>query len=251
MNNATTYAGLSDRGRVREDNEDAWTAVPEHGLFVVSDGMAGQLGGKVASRIVVRALPPLLRKRMAGVEDLTSPEAKERLLSALSELSDHVRAETKDQLGLGGMGATVVLAMVRDLQALIGHMGDSRAYVLRGGRLAQLTRDHSIVQLLLDEGEITPGEAADHPARGQLTRYVGMEGESLPEAQVVELRPGDRLLLCTDGLTGMLSDEEIQRICEDNPEPEAACKALLAAGNEAGGEDNMTALLVSVPSDSD
>ncbi len=241
-----SYGAQSDPGCVRDENQDSWAADPDRGMFIVSDGMAGQLGGKVASRVVVETFPSLLHKRMEGTGALDSPEAKDRLLSALAELSSHLREETRDQPGLDGMGATVVLAVLGHSRVLIGHMGDSRAYLLRERRMEQLTTDHSLVQLLIEEGEITPGQAADHPARGQLTRYVGMEGEPLPEARVVALQPADRLLLCTDGLTGMLSDQQIEHICRTNPEPKAACRALIDAANDAGGEDNVTALVIAV-----
>lgn len=246
MSRAIRFAGLTDPGVVRSENQDAWTADPEQGLFIVSDGMAGVLEGGLAAQIVVKTLPPILKQRMKGIEDLAAAEAEERLLGALSELSDHVRQETQGQLGLEGTGATVILLILRGLQALIGQMGDSRVYLLRDGQFKRLTKDHSIVQLLIDSGDITPEGALTHPARGQLTRYVGMDGEPLPETRLLELRQGDRLLLCSDGLTGMLSDEELATICSAEAEPEDTCKRLIDAGNEAGGEDNMTALIVDV-----
>jgi len=198
----------------------------------------------LASKIVVETLPRLLQKRMARVRNLGSPKAAKRLHDALTELSTQVYRETHGEPGLEGMGATVVLALVRDAKALVGHMGDSRAYLLRGSQLERLTKDHSIVQLLLDVGEISPEEAATHPARGQVTRSVGMEGEPLPEVRHVELRPADRLLLCTDGLTGLLSDDEILQILQSESEPEAACRHLIDAANQAGGKDNVTAVVL-------
>jgi len=240
------HAGLTDRGLVREENEDNWSAVLDQGLFIVSDGMGGHFGGAVASKIVVEALPELLRKRMAGIEDLAGSKAAKRVEGVLAELSVQVREQTRGEPGLEGMGATVVLAMVRGYQALIAHMGDSRAYLLRAGRLRQLTKDHSIVQLLVDAGEITSQEALTHPARGQVTRSVGMEGEALPEVDHLDLEPGDRLLLCTDGLTGMLGDREIEAILCGGGSPKDACRQLVDAANGAGGKDNVTALVLNI-----
>jgi protein phosphatase len=186
-----------------------------------------------------------VRRRLGGV-DLASATARERLLAALVELSTQLRQESQDQPGLEGMGATVVLALIREGQALISHLGDSRAYLVRQQKLEPLTRDHSLVQLLLDCGEITAAEAAHHPARGQLTRYVGMKGEALPDVRSLKLCAGDRLLLCSDGLTGMLGADEILAILDQEPVPQAACQRLVTAANAAGGQDNITALAVSI-----
>lgn len=240
------YAGLSDRGLVREENQDSWCATAELGLFIVSDGMGGHLGGALASKIVVEALPELIRKRMRGFKNLFDSEAKKQLEGALVELSIQVREQTINEPGLKGMGSTVVLIMIKGSRALVAHMGDSRAYLLRRGRLKQLTKDHSVVQLLIDAGEIKPSEAATHPARNQITRCVGMEGDPLPNVTRLELEPRDRLLLCTDGLTSMLSDEEIGKVLQRRITPKSACRQLVDAANERGGNDNITALIVRI-----
>jgi protein phosphatase len=239
-----TYAGLTDRGRVRPQNEDRWFADPRRGLFIVADGMGGGPAGAVAAQAVVDALPPLLEQRLEGLASLADPGTLPAVLAALSQFSDKIRAESRHRPGLHGMGSTVVLAIVRQSQAVVAHMGDSRAYLWRGSRLARLTRDHSLIQLLLDCGEITPEQAAGHPARGQITRFVGMPDASLPEARLVPLAPGDRLLLCTDGLTGMVDDARLLAILDETPEPAKACRRLIAAANDAGGKDNITALVV-------
>jgi protein phosphatase len=240
------FAGLTDRGRVREQNEDRWFADPRLGLYLVSDGMGGTLAGGLAAQIVVEALPPLLGRSLEGIADLASLEARDRVLATLVELSDRIRQESKGQPGLDGMGATVVLALIRAHHAWVAHMGDSRAYLLREGTLEPLTRDHSIVRLLIDHGDISPEEAAHHPSQGQLTRHVGMAREALPEIRPLELHPGDRLLLCSDGLTVMLGDEEVRAILVQSATPDEACRRLIAAANESGGRDNITALVASV-----
>ncbi|MDI7278161.1 MAG: SpoIIE family protein phosphatase, partial [Anaerolineae bacterium] len=141
-------------------------------------------------------------------------------------------------------GATVAAAWLRGGQAHLAHMGDSRIYLYRQGRLSQQTEDHSVVALLLRSGEITPEEARRHPARHQITRHVGMEGEVYADVRTIQLEPGDRLLLCTDGLTGPLDDERVAALLAEHGDPEAACRALVAAANAAGGADNITALVV-------
>jgi protein phosphatase len=241
-----TSAGLTDRGRLRPENQDRWFADDRRGLFIVADGMGGGPAGGVAAQIVVDALPPLLAQGLADASSLEEPDAIPAVRAILEHLSDRIRAETRGQPGLAGMGATVVLAIVRGGQAVIAHMGDSRAYLCRNGRLARLTRDHSLIELLLECGEITPEQAADHPARGQVTRFVGMPEASLPEARLVPLKPGDRLLLCTDGLSGMVGDAGLLSILDETPEASQACRRLIAAANEAGGKDNITALIVAL-----
>lgn len=242
------HAGLSDRGRVRERNEDNWAADPKEGLYIVSDGLGGHFQGALASEIVVKTLPELIRKELSGIEDLNDALASERVSAAICRLSNELHERTEGEPGMEGMGATAVLSLIRNSTALIAHVGDSRAYLWREGELQQLTKDHSIVQLLLDSGEIKPEEVRGHPARGRVTRSVGMDGEPLPEAQVVELQPGDRLLFCTDGLVGMLSDEEILGILNQRQAPEESCCQLVETANEASGRDNITVLIVEASS---
>ena len=204
-----SYAGLSDVGRVRAENEDHWFADPEQGLYLVADGIGGAAAGGLASQIVAEVLPRLLHNRLNGTEDMAGPDIANRVSAALVELSERLRQESRSALGLKGMGSTVVLALVRDRQTVVAHMGDSRAYLLKAGRLEQLTKDHTIVQLLVNRGEIAPEEAVNHPAHGQLTRFVGMGTGAIPETKCIELTASDRLLLCSDGLTGMVSDQQI------------------------------------------
>lgn len=246
MPHTIEHAGLTDVGRVREENQDRWFADPTQGLYIVADGMGGSVSGALAAEVVVSTLPPLLRKQLGNIDDLSSSDAPTTVVAALAQLSDQLRRQSHGQPGLQGMGSTVVLAFVHGMHALVGHMGDSRAYLLRGGSLEQLTKDHSIVQLLLDSGDIRPEEAAEHPSRGQLTRFVGMEGEALPEARLVQIRPGDLLLLCSDGLTGMVGDNAILRICKRKVRPRTLCRRLIGAANAAGGKDNVTAVVVRI-----
>jgi serine/threonine protein phosphatase PrpC len=237
-------ACLSDVGRVRQQNEDQCLVALEHNLFIVSDGMGGHQGGEVASKAVVTVLPPMIEQRVARIR-VPSPEAMELVLrDALVELSQRLRAESAGRAGLQGMGATVAVAWLRGSLAHLAHMGDSRIYLLREQRLMQLTEDHSVIALLLRHGEITPEEAQTHPARGRLSRYVGMEGEVYPDVQTVQLQAGDRLLLCSDGLTNMVSDRQIVQLLHVNAGAEEACQALVNAANVAGGTDNITALVV-------
>jgi protein phosphatase len=241
---SVTYAALSDRGRVRQINEDRWFADPERGIYIVADGMGGAAAGELAAEAVTTVLPRLLSQRFSSEEAFDERRAPQQVMAAIREMSDHLRDEARQRPAISGMGATVVVALIRPQQTVVAHLGDSRAYLLRGGILTQLTRDHSIIQLLLDSGEITAEEAAAHPARGRITRFVGMQDDSLPEGRFVEFAPSDRLVLCTDGLTGVVPDRQLCEILNGQPHIETACRELVAAANEAGGQDNITVLIV-------
>ena len=240
----SSHAGLAHLGQVRKANEDHWVAAPDVGLFVVADGMGGHVSGGLASKIVVETLPLLVRQKLSETNLVSELDVVEEIKRLLSDLSDRLRVDSMDEPGLRGMGSTVVMLLVRGSQGFIAHMGDSRAYLLRDGVLAQHTADHSLVRLLLESGDITPEEAKTHPARGQITRYVGMDGDPLPEVRFLALKPDDVILLCSDGLTGMVEDDEITKILSINSEPESACLALVDAANAAGGTDNICVLVI-------
>jgi protein phosphatase len=242
MSAAFSYFGLSDKGRVREQNQDSWT-VDGRELFIVADGIGGSARGDLASRIVVETLPKMLKETLDGAN---TGDLKGRIRKTLIDLSKRLRERTRETPELSGMGSTVTLALIKGSLLLTAHMGDSRIYLFRKGELTRLTRDHSIVQMLIDLKEISPEEAANHPARRHVTQWIGMDGEPLPEVNTLKIEPEDRLLLCTDGLTGMLSEPEIARSLSDLHQPEEACAALVHAANEAGGRDNITVLIVNL-----
>jgi protein phosphatase len=234
MASIVLHACLSDRGRTHSGNEDRWLADPEQGLYVVADGMADERPAQLA----VDRLPGLLSSRLAGVADLNDPRAEEAVRAALTEVSEEAR-------DLNTTGSTVVLALVRGRRALLAHLGDSRIYLLRQSRLRQLTRDHSRLQEMIDLGLVSPEEAGGRDNGGP-TRFLGMWGEPLADVNVLDLRPGDRLLLCSDGLTGMLTDEELEQVLARESTPAEACLRLVDAANAAGGKDNITALVLAV-----
>jgi serine/threonine protein phosphatase PrpC len=224
--------GLTDIGRVRKDNQDAFLIQEEEGFFAVADGIGGLQRGAMASEFLFGLHKPLSEK---GI----SEESNEVMIKeVISELSDLLRREIGDYAG-----STLMVALTRGESICIAHLGDSRAYILRGGRLERLTKDHNMASRLLDAGEITFDQAWHHPMRNVLTRYVGME-HALPEIKTIASKTGDRLLLCTDGLSSMLPDKEIARVLMGLDERSAALKQLIARANEASGEDNVTALMV-------
>lgn len=237
-------AGLTDTGCVRDRNEDAFLVDAGMGLFIAADGMGGRRGGDVAARLAVESMRAAIRERLASglaprPEDLAGMSGL--LEEAVMAASQAIWDEGTAQVEYLGMGAAIVAALVAGGHVHIAHMGDSRAYLLREDELQRLTDDHTIVGALLRHGEISPEEAADHPARGRLTRFAGMEPTAEPSMRSVALEAGDRLLLCTDGLWGAVGDVQLKAILAAGNDPEVTCRKLIAAGNEAGGQDNITA----------
>jgi protein phosphatase len=236
--------GLSDIGQRRTSNQDNFLVDVPRGLFIVSDGMGGEQAGEIAAKAVVTVLPQMLEPHLQRLAVAPRRVVELTLRELVAQFSQRLRQDAADQPGLRGMGATLELVWICKEQAHLVHMGDSRVYRLRRDRLSLLTEDHSVVALLLKHGDITPQDAVDHPARGQLSRYVGIDGEVYPDVFTVPLHPGERFLLCSDGLWGMVPDREIARLLLQHAELAAACRALVDAANQAGGRDNITVVIV-------
>lgn len=226
------HAAESDRGLLRPHNEDAHAEHPELGLFVVADGMGGHEAGEVASRIVVDHVSEAIR---GGAE----------LSDAASGAHRAVMKAVRAGSGHEGMGATLVAALVDGDRFRVAWAGDSRAYLF-GGALHRITRDHSVVQELVDMGALTEREARNHPDRSLITRAMGMpEAEEMPvDLTQGRLRPAEMLLLCTDGLTEEVEEPEIERILTEAPDVASAAARLVEAALDAGGRDNVTVVLI-------
>lgn len=230
-------AALTDVGRVRRHNEDAFLERPELGLWAVADGMGGHAYGEVASALIVEALGELAPA--AGFA-----EGAEALLDALSTANARIRQEAEAR-GVALMGSTAVALLLGGRRALALWAGDSRLYRLRGGVLERLSRDHSYVQELVDAGLLTEAEAEEHPLSHVVTRSVGTAERLVVEAREFELAAGDCFLLCSDGLTRPVADAELaERLAPE--EPAAAARALVALALARGGPDNVTAVVVRV-----
>ncbi len=253
MNSNRTLAafGATDRGRSRKNNEDAFHVDTAAGLIIVSDGMGGQQAGEVAARMVVTDLPKHLAAARAEGGLGQPPAAADALRRSIALVGKAVWGRGERHARLSGMGATVVAGLVADGWIAIGHLGDSRAYVLRHGVLERLTNDHTIAELLLAVGAITEGVARDHFGRHALQKFVGLEDCPPADLGLLRLQPADRLLLCTDGLTGMIDDRTMGGVLLDVLDDEAACRRLIDLANAAGGSDNITVVVATVPRDED
>jgi serine/threonine protein phosphatase PrpC len=235
------YAMKSDVGRSREANEDSAYAGPR--LQAVADGLGGHAAGEVASAAAIDAIKPL--DTSVPADDLLG--ALERAVrQADTTLHDMIKADPS----LSGMGTTLTGILWSGAQLGLVHIGDSRAYLLRDGELTQITRDHTVVQALLDEGRITPAEAASHPQRSMVLRALGSPSAE-PDLQLRDAQPGDKYLLCSDGLYDVVSAEEITRVLSTTAEPERGVAELVELANQAGGPDNITCIIAQVISADD
>jgi PPM family protein phosphatase len=232
-------AGRTDPGRVRRRNEDAFVLDPP--LFAVADGMGGAQAGEVASRLAAATF------REYHEADGLQPE--ERLQAIVKEANRRIFERARRDTQASGMGTTVTAALLTGGRVTIGHVGDSRAYRIRDGGLEQLTEDHSLVGDLMRSGRLTPEEAEAHPQRSVITRALGTDPEVDVDTSVVEAEPGDLFMLCSDGLTTMVPDDEILRIVAEAPVLDEAARELVRAANSGGGEDNVTVILFAVTDD--
>ncbi len=237
-------AGLSDIGKVRSSNQDAYLIHNESRLWVVADGMGGHAGGDIASHLTIDTF----ERGLSKLPSRRSPAEHERFLrAATNEAHARIQAEGERNPELRSMGTTLVavsLAIDQEPVAHILHVGDSRAYLYRDRMLQQLTQDHSVVEDFVRRGLLTREQAAVHPKRHALTRAVGIDQVVEPDYVLEPLHAGDILLLCTDGLTKMLSDEEIGALLSTNGlDPARCCQILVEESNRRGGQDNVTVIV--------
>lgn len=226
-------ASASDVGRVRSDNQDRDLLAPP--LIAVADGMGGHLGGGTAAAMAVDAL--------RAVGQATDPTA---LLDALTEANRAIARAAADNPDLTGMGTTATAALLEGGILYLVHVGDSRAYLIRGGRIIQVTEDHSVVAEMVRRGTLSADAAESHPARHVITRALGVDADVQIDALRVDLEPGDVVLLCTDGLSGPVDDAAILGAVEGSPALQDAAESLVRMANEAGGPDNVTVVLARV-----
>lgn len=235
-----TAAAVSDRGRKRPSNEDAYGFSIEAGVYVVCDGMGGAAAGEVASTIAVDEMLRLLAHRKEDKE-VPLPEAAH---SAICEANQAIYTRAQRNHRLSGMGTTLVALATREQRVWVLNVGDSRCYRLRKGKLEQLSCDHSLVEEQVRLGRMTPREALHSPLKNVITRALGTQAQVTPDVFEFVVEPGDLFLLCSDGLTRELSDSVIQDLLNQDLSLEAQSAVLVEAAKKAGGHDNITCLLV-------
>jgi protein phosphatase len=244
-------AGLTDVGRKRNHNEDSFLIDDELQLYVVADGMGGHAGGGTASRIAVETIDKELRRArdnrespfvsVSSLQDALLPDA---LRTAVERACLAIFTTAQDDPRLSGMGTTVISLVVRDNHAFFAHVGDSRAYLVRGPLIQQISEDHSLVNEQIKAGMITPEEAKHSRYKNIITRSVGFEEEVQVDVMGVVAEPGDVFLLCSDGLANMVEDRELHEVVASTAEFADIPKRLVDLANERGGDDNITVIVV-------
>jgi protein phosphatase len=248
--------GATDVGMVRTNNEDSYQVVPALNLYVLADGMGGEAHGEVASSLAVETV---VKHCLEGQQNRSAPltgeakpglsEKSRRLASAVHLANQKVFASAAEHAEQRGMGATLTAAWIDDMNLSIGHVGDSRVYLLRTGVLQQLTSDHSLVAEQVRRGILTASEAESSTMQNVLLRALGTQPEVEVDTEQVVLFPNDVLLLCSDGLTRMVTEPEIAGALQSEPDPQKAAEKLVRLANEGGGVDNVTAIVVSMRPD--
>jgi protein phosphatase len=229
------YAARSDVGMVRSNNQDSGYAGPH--LLAMADGMGGHAGGDIASSTVIAALVDLDDEALGSAE--AGPALLERIAAANAELGERAKAEPR----LDGMGTTLIAMLRTSDKIVLAHIGDSRAFLVRDGEVTQITKDHSFVQSLVDEGRITSEEAAHHPQRSLVTRVLTGQATDEPDLVVRQARVGDRYVIASDGLTDYVAADTVSSILVDTADPAEACERLVALALRAGAPDNVTVVV--------
>lgn len=232
--------GNTHIGMVRSNNEDAYGVYPDLSLFIVADGLGGHAGGEVASRLAVDAIKE-------GMASAYNKPLENSIINAIKGANTRIILEAKKEYHLRDMGTTVVVIKIEDDRAIVAHVGDSRAYLVHGNVITQVTKDHTVVEEYVRAGLLSPDDARYHPSRHALSRALGTSGAVDVDVTDIQIQVGDTIILCTDGLTNMVSDKEIlNTILELTPSPEKITEKLINLANKNGGIDNITVITICV-----
>ncbi|WP_010252400.1 Stp1/IreP family PP2C-type Ser/Thr phosphatase [Acetivibrio cellulolyticus] len=236
----------SDKGRVREMNEDSYKVITgKDGIpdtFIVADGMGGHNSGELASRMAVDLSEEYLLKYLQP--DESEEGIVSFICSMMEEVNKSIYFKAKESDENYGMGTTFVVGILLKGKLFIGHVGDSRVYLIRNSSLERLTTDHSYIEELIKNGSLTREEARNHPKKNVITRALGCEENVAVDTYSVDVNDEDIFILCTDGLTNMLSEDEMLSMIKNNDDPQYSCSELVRLANEKGGEDNITVIIV-------
>ncbi len=235
------WSQITECGPVRRRNEDWLCVYPDLGLFAVADGMGGHLAGDVASRMALGVLEQYLRENRVNIKS-----GRERLARAIQQANDAIYLAARESPQRQGMGTTITACLVEGAKIIVANVGDSRALLLRSGKISKLTVDHSLVQELIDGGGISEKEAMQHPRRNVLTRALGIGPRLAADIFEYELAWGDRLLICTDGLTGFVPEQRIGDLMLQSLNPDEGVHLLLKEAIACGSNDNITIIFLAV-----
>lgn len=235
-------AGDTHVGVVRSGNEDSFLLDFQRGVFIVADGMGGHAAGEVASEMAVE----IIAKELGNIRTLAEDAVNDRMRTAIRSANQAIFERTLAEADKRGMGTTTTVLVLFARRYLIGQVGDSRAYLLRAGQLQQLTKDHSYVQEQVDAGLLTADQARTHPYSNVITRCVGANEDVIPDVYFGTLETGDVILLASDGLTGMLEDDQLAKILAMSGAPDERVNRLITEANRRGGLDNITAIVVRI-----
>lgn len=238
------FYSISDRGKQRFNNEDCCVAknIGKFTVLILADGMGGHSGGEIASSKAIEAVLAALQEKLT--RPLIPAQIFSTLSYALKNANDIIYELSLSDPTLEGMGTTIDVCIISDHNAYIAHIGDSRVYhITMGGEIKLLTKDHSLMQYMIEKGELTAEQAQHHPQKNVIIRALGTSHVVQEDTATLKLSRGDRLLLCSDGLTNMLSEKDISNVVLQNPDPEAAARELIRRANDAGGDDNITVII--------
>jgi protein phosphatase len=241
------YAALSDKGIIREQNEDFWNIVLDNKgnpiAFIIADGMGGHMAGDVASRMAVEIISQEIYRGFEAINSSTTIGFLEKIVNLAN---DEIYKYALLNLNGTGIGTTLTLGLIHSGKITIAHIGDSRFYLIRGGTIQSMTRDHSFVGELVEKGVLDQEEARNHPLRNQITRALGYEKNIEIDFYNIDVKKGDMYLFCTDGLTVKVSSDELLTMLEQEKDLNVILKNMVELANQRGGDDNITAIIVKI-----
>lgn len=244
--------GLSDIGLVRQNNEDIWAQLPEDSFFLLADGMGGHQAGEVAARETSSVLCKIVQKKITPIIDtLSLPEIKDLLDRAIRHVNVLVFKMSRTQSNLKGMGTTLCCLLFRGEHLIFAHVGDSRIYRFRNRKLKQLTKDHSLLMELVDQGQLDERQATEFIYKNIITKAIGTEPKVDPAIDIAEIEEDDLYLMCSDGLSDLVSLKEMEEVLIASATIQQATKRLVAWANEKGGRDNITVVIAKVKGNND